>query len=95
MAADTGRFCDDEASWAARSESYRGEMAEPGSFLLLARDGARLVGYALVRVKSADEWADTYEYPDQEAELETLVVAPHLRGSGLGSRMLGVVDGEQ
>ena len=94
VAAETGRFCDDEASWGARSASYQEWLAEPGSFLLLARAGQRLVGYALVRVKSADEWSDTYVHPEQEAELETMFVTPDARGSGLGARLLDVIDSE-
>jgi len=94
VAPETGRFWADEASWAARSLSYREWLAAPRSFLLLARDAEGLVGYAVVQVKSAAGWADTYEHPEEEAELQTLVVAPRLRGSGLGSRMLEVVDRE-
>jgi ribosomal protein S18 acetylase RimI-like enzyme len=94
VAPETGRFCDDDASWRARSQSYREWLAEPGSFLLLARATDRLVGYAVVRVKSAAEWSDTYVHADEEAELETLVVAPELRGGGLGTWLFDEIDAE-
>ena len=91
----TGPFVDDESSWRVRSESYREWLAEPGSFLLLARESERLVGYAIVRVTpTGPEWTDTWVAADRMAEIETLVVAPELRGSGLGTRLLDAIDEE-
>ena len=67
----------------------------PGSFLLLARESERLVGYAIVRVTpTGPEWTDTWVAADRMAEIETLVVAPELRGSGLGTRLLDAIDAE-
>jgi ribosomal protein S18 acetylase RimI-like enzyme len=95
VAPETGPFADDESSWRVRSGSYRGWLSDPRSFLLLARDGERLVGYACVRVfESGDDLRDAWVVPEVIAELETLVVSPDLRGGGVGGRLLDEVDAE-
>ena len=95
MGAATGEFTDDESSWRVRSSSYREWLADPRSFLLVARDGERPVGYAMVRVmESGPEWRDAWRVPETMAELETLVVLPELRNTGLGTRMLDAVEAE-
>jgi ribosomal protein S18 acetylase RimI-like enzyme len=95
VAPQTGPFVDDESSWRVRSASYREWLAEPGSFLLLAHESDRLVGYAIVRVTpTGPEWTDTWVTGARIAEIETLVVAPEHRGSGLGTRMLDAIDAE-
>jgi ribosomal protein S18 acetylase RimI-like enzyme len=91
----SGPFTDDETSWATRSAHYRDWMAEPGSFLLLARDGGGgLVGYAMVRVMDQSSERDAWEVPDRVAEFETLVVADGARGAGLGSRLMDEAEEE-
>jgi ribosomal protein S18 acetylase RimI-like enzyme len=95
VAPGTGPFADDDSSWRVRSGSYREWLSDPRSFLLLARDGERLVGYACVRVfESGDDLRDAWVAPDVIAELETLVVSADVRGAGLGSRLLDEVDAE-
>jgi ribosomal protein S18 acetylase RimI-like enzyme len=95
VGAGTGEFTDDESSWAVRSASYREWLADPRSFLLIARDGERAVGYAVTRVmESGPEWRDAWVMPPTMAELETLVVLPELRNAGLGTRMLDAVEAE-
>ena len=86
---------DDESSWAVRSANYREWLATDGSFLLLARDGEQLVGYAMVKVSPgpASE-RDAWEVPETVAELMTLVVADGSRGVGLGSRLLDETEAE-
>jgi ribosomal protein S18 acetylase RimI-like enzyme len=95
VAPQSGEFADDESSWRVRSGSYREWLSDPRSFLLLARDSERLVGYALVRVfESGNDLRDAWVVPDVIAELETLVVAEDARGAGLGNRLLDEVDDE-
>jgi ribosomal protein S18 acetylase RimI-like enzyme len=78
-----------------RSASYREWLADPRSFLLIAREGERAVGYAVTRVmESGPEWRDAWRMPETMAELETLVVLPELRNTGLGTRMLDAVEEE-
>jgi ribosomal protein S18 acetylase RimI-like enzyme len=95
VAPATGPFVDDESSWRVRSGSYRDWLSDPRSFLLLAREGERLVGYALVRVfESGDDLRDAWDVPDVIAELETLLVVADARGAGLGNRLLDEMDAE-
>ena len=95
VAPQAGPFTDDEPSWAARSSAYRKWLAEPGSFLLLARDAEELAGYAVVRVFEAPaDLRDSWRVPDRVAEVETLVVTERRRGTGLGSRLLDEIDAE-
>lgn len=91
----SGTFTDDETSWSVRASNYRRWMADEGSFLLLARDGEELVGYALVAVSpGSDEDRDAWVVPDRVAEIETMVVAEGARGRGIGGRLLDEVDAE-
>jgi ribosomal protein S18 acetylase RimI-like enzyme len=95
VAPQSGEFTDDETSWRMRSSLYREWLADPRSFLLIARAGERLVGYALVRVMEAGaDLTDSWRVPDVLAEIETLLVMPDARGAGLGTRLLDEVDAE-
>jgi ribosomal protein S18 acetylase RimI-like enzyme len=95
VAPQSGEFVDDESSWRVRSSSYREWLADPGSFLLLARAERELVGYALVRVMEAGaELADSWRVPEVIAEIETMLVSAPFRGTGLGSRLLDAIDAE-
>jgi ribosomal protein S18 acetylase RimI-like enzyme len=95
VAASTGPFADDDSSWQVRSGSYREWLSDPRSFLLLARDDGRLVGYACVRVfESGDDLRDAWVVPDVIAELETLVVSVDQRGAGVGNQLLDEMDAE-
>ena len=95
VATNPAEFTDDEASWAARSAAYREWLADPDSFLLLARDGEDLVGYALVRVFDPDlDFTDSYVPNGRIAELETLLVTERARGRGLGSDLMDEADTE-
>ncbi|WP_372451790.1 GNAT family N-acetyltransferase [Catellatospora tritici] len=81
---------DDARSWQLRRELYLRWIAEPGSFVLLALDGDKPVGYAFVHVFDGPD--DSWVSGDRMAELETLSVAPAYRGRGLGTRLLDAVD---
>jgi ribosomal protein S18 acetylase RimI-like enzyme len=95
VAPQSGVFTDDETSWRMRSSLYREWLADPRSFLLLARVRERLVGYALVRVMEAGaDLTDSWRVPGVLAEIETLVVLPDARGAGLGTRLLDEIDAE-
>ena len=95
VAPQSGEFVDDETSWRVRSDSYREWLADPRSFVLLARTGDRLVGYALVRVMEAGpELEDSWRVPETVAEIETMLVTAEARGVGLGSRLLDEIEAE-
>ena len=95
VAPQSGEFVDDESSWRVRSSSYREWLADPRSFLLLARFEERVVGYALVRVMDAGpELTDSWRVPAAVAEIETMLVSAPFRGAGLGTRLLDAIDAE-
>ena len=78
---------DADAWWAIRSGRYETWLTEPDSFLLLAEEeGAeRPIGYALASFHDRD---DSHTTGDRFAELQSLVVEPARRGSGLGTGLL-------
>lgn len=72
-------------SWPRRRAQYLEWLAEPGSFVLVARRGDQLIGYLLVATQEADE---TYMMGERQAEIETLAVLPGERGVGIGSALM-------
>jgi ribosomal protein S18 acetylase RimI-like enzyme len=95
VAPQSGEFVGDEDSWEVRSSSYREWLSDPRSFLLLARAGGRLVGYAVVRVSQAGpELTDSWRVPETIAEIETMLVSTDARGAGIGTRLLDGIDAE-
>lgn len=77
-----------EASWERRRLRYQRLLNQPDSFVLIAEQAKRAVGYALVAVHGG---SDTWQTPDQVAELETLSVLPEARGVGIGSALVHAV----
>jgi ribosomal protein S18 acetylase RimI-like enzyme len=95
VAPQSGEFVDDESSWRVRSSSYREWLADPRSFLLLARADEQLAGYALVRVtEPGAELTDSWRVPAVVAEIETMLVSAPFRDEGLGNRLLDEIDTE-
>jgi len=90
-----GPYVGDDASWIARRALYE-EFVAGGGFALLAEQDGELVGYAMVALKTSAETEldDTWVSGERVAEIETLVVAPAARGTGLGSALLDAVDVE-
>jgi ribosomal protein S18 acetylase RimI-like enzyme len=88
-------YVDDAQSWKKRREFYLDCFAEPGSFAWGAYAGKTLVGYALVRVERASTmWKDTWVADDTTAEIESLIVDPAHRGTGIGTRLMDAIDAE-
>ncbi|GAA2622362.1 GNAT family N-acetyltransferase [Paractinoplanes durhamensis] len=81
-----------EQSWAARRTAYLSWMTSPDSFILIAEREQELIGYAMVHVGDGPD--DTWVTGDKIAELETISVAPAMRGQGIGTLLLDRVDAE-
>ena len=79
-----------EDSWPRRRAQYRGWLSVPGSFVLVARRGDRLLGYAVVAIEEGDE---TFATGDRQAEICTLVVVPGERDHGLGAALVEELEG--
>lgn len=90
-----GPYVDDATSWRERRALYTDFLAKDGFALLAERDG-ELIGYAMVAVLPVTDtqMPDTWRTGDRIAEIETLSVAPHARGAGVGSALLDRVDEE-
>ena len=68
-----------------RQERFRRELGEGQATLSLALDDHEAVGFAIYRLREGEATFDTGE---AVAELETMAVAPHRRGEGIGSALM-------
>src|SRR4051812_41344313 len=91
VAVQMGPVRDDDDSWARRRAHYVRQLARPGSFVLVAREDRRAVGYALVTLEEASV---TWPEPDGWAEIDSLSVLPEGRGRGLGAQLVARVQEE-
>lgn len=83
---------DDEQSWQRRRARYLDRLSSGGGLLAIAVEEEAVVGYALVCVERGPD--DTFPVGERYAELYSLSVLPHLRGQGIGTRLLDFVDRE-
>lgn len=79
-------------SWRRQRRRYEHLFASEGTFLLLAADGSGIpTGYALAHVgPGLSIWQTT----DVVVNVETLSVAAHLRGQGIGAALIERVQDE-
>lgn len=78
-----------EDAWALRAEEYRGWLAEPGAFVLLAERNEEIIGYALVSLGSGYQgWISA----ERIGDVVDVVVAPEERGNGIGGELLDAVE---
>jgi ribosomal protein S18 acetylase RimI-like enzyme len=78
-------FRPDDEAWARRRAHYESLLASGRGHLLLAQDGGRVLGYAMV---SETGGQTTLATGDRMAELETLSVADGERGHGVGRALM-------
>lgn len=81
----------DDESWSLRHRDYEGWLAQPGAFLLIARQDGRPVAYALVRIQ---EGSPTWSQPARHAVVQDIAVAADARGGGVGRALLDRVHVE-
>ena len=83
-------YVSDEVTWREHRPMYEELFRKADTFLFLASDGDRLIGYALGHVLPVEEtWiADTWVTGDRIGELESISVLPEYRGAGVGSRLM-------
>jgi ribosomal protein S18 acetylase RimI-like enzyme len=83
-------FREPEESWQRRREQYLGHFAgDLPATLLLAESGYHTVGYAMVRGVPA---GPTLRTGDVVGHLDSLVVAPEYRSTGVGGELLDAVQ---
>src|SRR5260370_1036861 len=78
-----------EESWRRRARQYREWLADPDSFVLVARRGHGLVGYAMVHLRGG---SPTWPTSERAGEVETLAVLPEERRRGIGRALLNAVS---
>jgi ribosomal protein S18 acetylase RimI-like enzyme len=90
-------YVSEDESWAVRAALYRAVLSQPASVLLLAKEDARMVGYALGLVlgPEAKSWLDdTWVNTGAVGEIESLGVSLDRRGRGIGSKLLQRLEEE-
>lgn len=75
-------------AWRVRRSKYVRWLQDPETFLIIAEEEGRPVGYAFVTV--GPPYA-SWVTGDRIAELETLSVLPDRRGSGIGTALIEAV----
>lgn len=79
-------------SWPRRRRLYEELFEKPGTFVVLVERDGQSVGYAFCHLHEGAD--DTWDTGDLLGEVETLVLAPHVRGSGLGNALMDVAEAE-
>jgi ribosomal protein S18 acetylase RimI-like enzyme len=89
-------YVSDEVTWREHRPLYEELFRRPDTFLLLASEEDRLVGYALGHVTDVRETfiADTWVTGERIGELESISVLPEYRRAGVGSRLIEEVNRE-
>jgi ribosomal protein S18 acetylase RimI-like enzyme len=85
VAPELGPIWDDDESWARRRAHHEQALAGAGTFVLVAREDGRAVGYALVTLRGASA---TWREPPAHGELEAISVLPEAQGRGIGRSLI-------
>jgi ribosomal protein S18 acetylase RimI-like enzyme len=78
-----------EESWQLRRDKYLALLSEPASFVMIAQDDSRLLGYAMVRLS---EGSVGYATSATVADIETVSVLADARGEGIGTALMDAVN---
>jgi GNAT superfamily N-acetyltransferase len=79
-------------SWEIRQAHYQSVLADDASFVVIAHADTQDIAYAVVGMHPGPD--DTWVTGARIAEVETLVVLPDWRGTGVGTAVLDRVDTE-
>jgi GNAT superfamily N-acetyltransferase len=78
-------------TWPLRRAEYVTWLAELDAFAMIAEEGGRAIGYALVNYRELDDVRVT---GPRFAVLQSLAVLPEARGRGVGTALMHAVYGE-
>lgn len=81
-----------DQSWPRRRLLYEELFADPDTFVILAEDAGRPVGYSLNHLRRAPD--DSWDTSEVIGEVETLVLLPDVRGRGIGTALMDVSEDE-
>ena len=81
---------DDAVSWSRRRALYSEWMQAGDALVLVARRDGAPVGYAVAHLQDGPD--DTFAVGARYAELYSLSVAPEVRGGGVGTALMDVLD---
>ncbi len=86
-AAEAVPFRAPQETWTRRRARYEQWIGQPAARLLIAEDEdtGQAIGYSMLRVGGGEATVATGE---RVGELESLSVAPHARGQGVGSALI-------
>lgn len=87
---DVPVIADPDRAWAERLATYRRAFADGEPVLRIARDGDRVVGYAMAFEHAGTD--DTFALAPRYGELYTLTVVADRRGAGVGTLLCDAVD---
>ena len=87
-AAEVRAFRSAGEAWERRREHYRDLLSSGRGHMLLAEEGGRAIGYAMVAEVGGQA---TLQTGARMAELESLAVLPGERGAGVGSALMTAV----
>ena len=76
---------------ARRRGAYEQWLAVPGAFVLVATEGDRAVGFALVTLGGGYHG---WESGERVAEIKDVSVAADVRGRGIGTQLMDAVEAE-
>lgn len=83
-------IADPARAWSERLATYRRAFADGAPILRIARNGDRVVGYAMALEHVGTD--DTFALAPRYGELYTLTVVEDRRGEGIGTLLCDAVD---
>jgi GNAT superfamily N-acetyltransferase len=83
---------DRSQSWPRRRRIYEELFLSPDTFVVIAEDAGRPVGYAMCHLQNHPD--DSWDTSDRVGIVETLSLLPEARGRGAGSGLMDAAEAE-